>query len=186
MFANYIFGYTLTSSPKVNELRLDIFSLQRLILGLRPANERRRYKVTPSLIGWAQISPDYHVTIRHVTRTPVCPIVQPLTCIWLYFKFYYFWFHSLPDFSVDHGIRYLQEIFLECKQIISSHDISLIFLSYHIWYISLIFWVVLYCVGIVSPSTHSPIVHMIFTSSYYWIWTKLCGSKPNMCSFIKS
>ena len=26
----------------------------RLILGLRPANERRRYKVTPSLIGWAQ------------------------------------------------------------------------------------------------------------------------------------
>ena len=24
------------------------------ILGLRPANERRRYKVTPSLIGWAQ------------------------------------------------------------------------------------------------------------------------------------
>ena len=26
-----------------------------LILGLRPANERRRYKVTTSLIGWAQI-----------------------------------------------------------------------------------------------------------------------------------
>ena len=25
-----------------------------LILGLRPANERHRYKVTPSLIGWAQ------------------------------------------------------------------------------------------------------------------------------------
>ena len=25
-----------------------------LIVGLRPANERRRYKVTPSLIGWAQ------------------------------------------------------------------------------------------------------------------------------------
>ena len=24
------------------------------ILGLRPANARRRYKVTPSLIGWAQ------------------------------------------------------------------------------------------------------------------------------------
>ena len=27
-----------------------------LILGLRPANERRRYKVAPPLIGWAQIS----------------------------------------------------------------------------------------------------------------------------------
>ena len=25
-----------------------------LILGLGPANERRRYKVTPSFIGWAQ------------------------------------------------------------------------------------------------------------------------------------
>ena len=25
-----------------------------LILGLRPANEKHRYKVTPSLIGWAQ------------------------------------------------------------------------------------------------------------------------------------
>ena len=25
-----------------------------LTLGLRPANERRRYTVTPSLIGWAQ------------------------------------------------------------------------------------------------------------------------------------
>ena len=25
-----------------------------LILGFRPANERRRYKVTPYLIGWAQ------------------------------------------------------------------------------------------------------------------------------------
>ena len=28
--------------------------LAGLILGLRPANERRRYKVTPSLIVWAQ------------------------------------------------------------------------------------------------------------------------------------
>ena len=29
-------------------------SYTRLIPGLLPANERRRYKVTPSLIGWAQ------------------------------------------------------------------------------------------------------------------------------------
>ena len=29
-------------------------SFTGLNLGLRPANERRRYKVTPSLIGWAQ------------------------------------------------------------------------------------------------------------------------------------
>ena len=32
----------------------DICNNPGLILGLRPANERRRYKVTPSLIGWAQ------------------------------------------------------------------------------------------------------------------------------------
>ena len=29
-------------------------TVSMLNLGLRPANERRRYKVTPSLIGWAQ------------------------------------------------------------------------------------------------------------------------------------
>ena len=28
--------------------------ITELILGLCPANERRRYKVAPSLIGWAQ------------------------------------------------------------------------------------------------------------------------------------
>ena len=30
------------------------YDIPGLILGLRPANERGRYKVTPSLIGWAQ------------------------------------------------------------------------------------------------------------------------------------
>ena len=30
------------------------YQVTGLILGLHPANERRRYKVTPSLIGWAQ------------------------------------------------------------------------------------------------------------------------------------
>ena len=29
-------------------------NISGLILGLHPANERRRYKVTPSLIGWVQ------------------------------------------------------------------------------------------------------------------------------------
>ena len=32
----------------------DYVSITGLILGLHPANERRRYKVTPSLIDWAQ------------------------------------------------------------------------------------------------------------------------------------
>ena len=31
-----------------------IYRVTGLILGLCPTNERRRYKVTPSLIGWAQ------------------------------------------------------------------------------------------------------------------------------------
>ena len=35
-------------SPGDTDMRLG------LILRLRPANERRRYKLTPSLIGWAQ------------------------------------------------------------------------------------------------------------------------------------
>ena len=30
------------------------YDISGLILGLRPANERRRYKVTSFLIGWAQ------------------------------------------------------------------------------------------------------------------------------------
>ena len=30
------------------------YPVSRLILGLRPANKSRRYKVTPSPIGWAQ------------------------------------------------------------------------------------------------------------------------------------
>ena len=33
---------------------LDHFIAPGLILGLRPANERQRYFVTPSLIGWVQ------------------------------------------------------------------------------------------------------------------------------------
>ena len=32
----------------------EIQSYPGLILGMHPANERRRYKVTASLIGWAQ------------------------------------------------------------------------------------------------------------------------------------
>ena len=32
-----------------------LISYSGQIVGLRPANERRRYKVTPSLIGWAQV-----------------------------------------------------------------------------------------------------------------------------------
>ena len=31
-----------------------LITITGLILGLHPANERRRYKVMPSLIGWAQ------------------------------------------------------------------------------------------------------------------------------------
>ena len=45
-----------------------------LILGLRPANERRRYKVTPSPIGWAQ------------TLNQPCIFVQAIDIFVLYFS----------------------------------------------------------------------------------------------------
>ena len=51
--------FNTTISAKVTEIDDNCCYLHSdldkgLILGLRPANERRRYKVTPSLIGWAQ------------------------------------------------------------------------------------------------------------------------------------
>ena len=36
------------------------------ILGLRPANEKRRYKVTPSLIGWTYL--ESALSITHLSR----------------------------------------------------------------------------------------------------------------------
>ena len=40
-----------------------------LILGLRPANERRRYKVMPSLIGWVQTQNQPWASIDWVTSS---------------------------------------------------------------------------------------------------------------------
>ena len=46
---------SLDTNDLFNFLIEDSFdTMPGLILGLRPANERRRYKVTPSLIGWVQ------------------------------------------------------------------------------------------------------------------------------------
>ena len=43
-----------------------------LILGLRPANERRRYKVTPSLIGWAQTKNEpWYTQVKDLNRTSI-------------------------------------------------------------------------------------------------------------------
>ena len=45
----------LSGHPTIHLQRGDNPSMATgLILGLRPANERRRYKVTPSVIGWVQ------------------------------------------------------------------------------------------------------------------------------------
>ena len=40
--------------PLIHVLLEPLYWISALILGLHPANKRRRYKVTPSLIGWAQ------------------------------------------------------------------------------------------------------------------------------------
>ena len=53
---------------KLDDVNLQVLTLtSKLILGLRPANERRHYKVTPSLIGWAQ------------TQNQPCDITESLT-----------------------------------------------------------------------------------------------------------
>ena len=53
-------GFEIFREYDVNTVAADVLIMQDehiyvsgLILGLHPANERRRYKVTPSLIGWA-------------------------------------------------------------------------------------------------------------------------------------
>ena len=43
------------TSRTMDELCLNLKGESELILGLRPANERRRYFVTTSLIGWMQV-----------------------------------------------------------------------------------------------------------------------------------
>ena len=54
---NHIFFMQVQKCKFLQDLDYELINLlwnTRLILGLRPANERRRYKVTPSPIGWAQ------------------------------------------------------------------------------------------------------------------------------------
>ena len=45
---------TLTAKNQAWNLRDDIKQFTGWFLGLRPANERRRYFATTSLIGWVQ------------------------------------------------------------------------------------------------------------------------------------
>ena len=48
-----------------------------MILSLRPANERRRYKVTPSLIGWAQIlNQAWFTLVSAGVYKPTAPVVN--------------------------------------------------------------------------------------------------------------
>ena len=109
--------------------RLSIYQgcMSGLILGLRPANERRRYKVTPSLIGWAhkpRISPGIwydsaHSTTITMIKLQICtheqhPIAHPygwaMGClswvIWRYIESTLYWEgpHGLD--SISHKISY--------------------------------------------------------------------------------
>ena len=57
MNTNHLIDITLPSSGQIGPLSSTINisdDIIGLLLGLCPANERRRYKVTPSLTGWAQ------------------------------------------------------------------------------------------------------------------------------------
>ena len=54
-------------------LRTNFSTVLGLILGLCPTNERRRYNVTPSLIGWAQTkNQSYSLYDWQVTAGPAC------------------------------------------------------------------------------------------------------------------
>ena len=48
------YEWTIDGQHPCSAATSDYTYISGLILGLRPANEKRRYKVTPSLIGWAQ------------------------------------------------------------------------------------------------------------------------------------
>ena len=54
---NQLFWQTMSciADAYINPSLWDHYSESGLILSLRPAYERRRYTVTPTLIGWAQI-----------------------------------------------------------------------------------------------------------------------------------
>ena len=52
--APHLFEFIFKVSCFIRHLVGHFIKHSGLILGLRPANERHRYKVTPSLIGWAQ------------------------------------------------------------------------------------------------------------------------------------
>ena len=47
-------GSALLPADRIQHAHGEIVKHAGLTLALRPANERRRYFVTPSLIGWAQ------------------------------------------------------------------------------------------------------------------------------------
>ena len=61
----------LTHSQSWTLPRWSLWMISGLILGLRPANERRRYKVTPSLTGWAQVeNQPWDLIPRFILATP--------------------------------------------------------------------------------------------------------------------
>ena len=64
-----LFHYTIFTS---NILLTYFHSNTALILGLRPANERRRYKLTPSLIGWAQT---YNQSCNSYNANSILPVL---------------------------------------------------------------------------------------------------------------
>ena len=75
IFTQIPYTYTLMSSAKCYPfcLSLNALTLVMLILGLHPANERRHYKVTPSLIGWVQTYYQpwrQHISLSHSMTVP--------------------------------------------------------------------------------------------------------------------
>ena len=93
-----------------------------LNLGLRPANERRRYKVTPSLIGWAQTY-NQHWSISHEICARFCCALCCLVIQWspvltqaiFYAKYFSTYFHNVTK-EMRFGV-----FFMSCNNFIRCH-----------------------------------------------------------------
>ena len=92
------------NEASIHHLRCTVNGNTGLILGLRPANERRRYFVTTSLIGWGKprISPEsfsihHHLSLSHQRWNKMVGTLQTaFSALFLEWKFSYLhWNFSL-------------------------------------------------------------------------------------------
>ena len=91
------------------------FQYAGLILGLHPANERRRYKVTPSLIGWAQTWNQSWMCYQKLVN-------KWCVCFWVYIRVYVECINSILRPGTPLGVAMgLQNLILAWNRIFFFH-----------------------------------------------------------------